>query len=253
MNRYFDDVILIKPFLFFAYVLIFINALLMSLYFSGNAFLQSLIVPSIVSLDVNSWREFGLLEMLQNVFLLGLIAILIYGVIKQKKAIDKGLYILAITLFSFLFLEEIDYGLHYYELITGETIEPGQHRNWHNQEGEDGHQNTRKIKRISDILMVLTFFLLPLLSLIKQIGEKLKSFNFVPVIYFSLSVVLALVLSKTAHYFNNNGFGIIDGVQGKLDNNISEFRETSIYYVYVLYALQLVSFDGLFSGDKVKS
>ena len=248
MNQYFDQVVMRKPFFFFGFVLMGINVLLMSFYFSGNSLFQSLIVPTLTGLDQNSWREFGLLEMLQNVFLIILLVILIYGLIRQEKVLDKGLYIFAVFVFTFLFLEEIDYGLHYYEFVTGDRLQVDQ-RNWHNEVGADGHQNTRKIKRFSDFLMVITFFLLPLLSLIKPLGRRLSRFNFVPVIYFSMSVVLTLILSKVAHYFNDAGFAIVDGVQGKLDNNISEFRETSIYYIYILYALQLVRKPSLFVNN----
>lgn len=246
MTRYFDDVISKKPLLFFVCVLVSFNVVFIAMYFSGNAFLQNLIVPQMLSLDEGSWREFGLLEMLQNVFLLGVLFIFGYALIVKTSWVDKGLYFVALCVFTFLFLEEIDYGLHYYEWVTGELLHD-QPRNWHNQNGEDGHQNTRKVKRIADILMVLVFVLLPLLNLIKPVNKVLGRYVFVPVTWFVGMAVLALVFSKLAHWFDDGGFAIINGVEGKMHNNISEFRETSIYYVYLLYALQLVGRDKLLS------
>jgi len=246
MNRYFDDVIKQKPLLFFVFLLASFNIVLMAMYFSGSSFLQNIIVPQMVGLDENSWREFGLLEMLQNLFLIGLIFIFIYALIVKDNWVDKGLYFIAISVFVFLFLEEIDYGLHYYEWVTGEVVNDGP-RNWHNQVAEDGHQNTRKIKRIADALMIIIFVLLPLINLIKPVNKVLGRYVFVPVIYFVGAAVLALAFSKLAHYFEDAGFAMINGIEGKMHNNISEFRETSIYYIYLLYALQLVGRNKLLS------
>jgi len=249
MNRYFDSLVLRKPLFYFVYLLIGINLMLVALYFSGNGLLQSTVVPTMTGIEMASWREFGAMEMLQNLFLLVLIGILSYGLIKQTSLLDKGLYFLAVLVFTFLFLEEIDYGLHYYEFITGNSF-GDQPRNWHNQEGADGHQNTRKIKKVADLLMVLMFVLLPLLCKFTPLKNNIGKLNFVPIIYFPIAIVVAVVLSKCAHFFNDSGFGIINGVQGKLDNNISEFRETSMYYIYILYALQLVGRPSLFSKLK---
>jgi len=252
MNRYFDNLVLKNPVFYFVYLLIGINLAMMALYFSGSEFLQSLIVPLMVGLEDNSWREFGLLEMLQNLLLLGVIVILIYGLVRQTALIDKGMYFLAVLVFLFLFLEEIDYGLHYYEFITGNFLGEDQLRNWHNQTGADGHQHTRKIKKIADIAMILIFILLPLVCALTSLKKNIGKLNFIPVMHFSVAVVVAVVLSKLAHFLNDSGFGVINGVEGKLDNNISEFRETSMYYIYVLYALQLVRHRSLFSATKTE-
>ena len=246
MNRYFDDVVSKKPVLFFVAILVSFNAVLMAMYFSGSAFLQNLIVPQMIGLDEGSWREFGLLEMLQNIFLLALLFIFAHAIFKKDSWVDKGLYFLAFCIFTFLFLEEIDYGLHYYEWITGDLVQD-RPRNWHNQVAENGHQNTRKIKRAADALMIIVFVLLPLLNLIKPVNKALSRYVFVPVTWFLGMAVIALVFSKLAHWFDDGGFAIINGVEGKMHNNISEFRETSIYYIYLLYALQLVGRDKLLS------
>ena len=249
MNRYFDNLVLKKPVFYFVYLLVGINLVMMGLYFSGNEFLQNLIVPQMVGLEVNSWREFGLLEMLQNLFLLSVIVILSYGLISQTSFLDKGLYLLAILVFVFLFLEEIDYGLHYYEFITGNSL-GDQPRNWHNQEGADGHQNTRKIKKIADAALVLMFVLVPLLCTFTPLKKSLGKLNFIPVIYFLWAIIISFLLSKFAHFLNDLDFGVVNGAQGKIYKNISEFRETSMYYIYVLYALQLVGRPSLFLSPK---
>lgn len=249
MNKVFSNTVLRNPWLSFVYALMILNGVLMGLYFSGSALMQSIIVPTVSGLDEGSWREFGLLEMLQNVFLISILSLLIYALINQKERIDKVLYLLALMVFTFLFLEEIDYGLHYYELYSGELMHD-KPRNWHNQISANGDQNTRKIKRITDGLMVLVFVFLPLLSKLTIKGRSLKGYAFVPVNYFIYALISAVVLSKLAHTLDDAGFGVINGAQGKLASNISEFRETSIYYICVLYMLQLVSCPSLFSKCK---
>jgi len=250
MKHYFDSHISTKPLLFFITILIVMNGFLMALYFSGNAFLHSIIVPEMSSLESNSWREFGLLEMIQNALLIAIIIILFSGVRKSHNRFDKALYFLGMCAFTFLLLEEVDYGLHYYELVTGE-VDPDAPRNWHNELRSDGEQNVDSMKRVIDGLSAFLFFLLPLLCFIKPIGKHLKGRAFVPVLPFVYAVVVAIVLSRLTHWLDDNNYAEVSGARGLLDNNISEFREMSMYYIYLLYAFQLVSFKGFLSKEKI--
>jgi len=246
MDRYFNHFILGKPALYFFYILIGFNLVSIGLYFSGISLLQQIIVPTIPHLHEASWREFGLPEILQNVFLLAIIAILFCAAIKKTARLDKCLYGFATLAFLFLFLEELDYGIHYYEIITGDLTHGGA-RNWHNQSGDDGKQNAGKIKKVLDAATILLFVLLPLISRLKWLKSISSRTVVVPVGYFVGAIVIAVILSKFAHKLDDAGYGVINGIQGQLHNNISEFRETSMYYIYLLYALQLVSKDRLFN------
>jgi len=246
MNHYFDGVIKKRPLFFFFYVLIAFNIVFISMFFSGSAFLQSLIVPEIEGLRELSWREFGIVEIFQNLFLISIIAIFVYAVFTKKSVVDRGLYFIALCLFLFLFLEEIDYGFHYYEWVTGDLIKG--HRNWHNRPTEGGGDNIRGVKQLSDFLMIIVFVLLPLLSLVKPLKKFLGSFAFIPVIQFTGMIVIAFIFARIAHFLDDAGLGLINGIQEhQLSTDISEFRETSNYYIYLLYALQLVSKDNLLS------
>ncbi len=136
--------------------------------------------------------------------------------------------------FLFIFLEEIDYGIHFYEYFFGETGTI--HRNWHNQKEDGGNQNIRKLRQITDSIIFLVFIVLPLLknkNLVKPIKHLIPSRWFIP------GLMIALIASRIAHGLEDYGFGIINGVVGGLTNNISEFRETTCYYFFMLYALHL--------------
>lgn len=96
-----------------------ISTTLMAMHFSNIPFLTNLIVPTMPSLHANSWREFGILENLQHIYLLIMLAICIHASrIKEHRLEKYGALLLALFT-TFIFLEEIDYGLHYYEWIFG--------------------------------------------------------------------------------------------------------------------------------------
>ena len=52
------------------------------------------------------------------------------------------------------------------------------------------------------------------------------------------------MMSNLAHFLEDNSFGMIAGVQGNLAGNVSEFREASNYYLYLLYVMQLFKTQG---------
>lgn len=236
-----------KEFILFVAVLGIFNAALIFLYFSGSPTLQQIAAPSIEGLIPSQGSEFGLIETLQNILLLGVIIVLIVGAIKSSFILDRFLYVLALAVFTFLFLEEVDYGLHYYEFLTGGTTGV-ETRNWHNQWNE-GLENATRLKRLSDAVNAIWFVLIPLLARWKPIGNAVSRINIVPTIWFAAGFVLALVLSKFAHYLDDQGYSVINGVPGNIDGKIAEFRETSIYYLYLLYALQLIKTPKLFGRN----
>ena len=210
------------------------NAVLMGMYFSGISTLQQVVAPTIEWLVPNNWREFGALEQLQNGLLLATLVILVLGALNKRSLLDRACMALGALVFLFLLLEEIDYGIHFYEYFTGRSsgIEV---RNWHNQR-VDGTQNVKRFKQLVDVMIVLLFVVLPLAR------NRIRSAflrNIAPSRWFVLGLLLAVLYSKFAHVLDDRGLGRIDGVEGNLSGNISEFRELSNYYFFMLYALQL--------------
>ena len=222
----------------FGGVLLLLNAVLIGLYFSGLKWMQEIIAPTIEGLQFSQWREFGLMENIQNLLMLLIIAVFIHALCNKSGVINKVFYGLGLAFFIFLFLEEIDYGLHHLEYLTGEASGV-ENRNWHNQ-WNDGVENATRLKKANDAVNILWFLLLPLLTFNQKIRTALARYPLIPNRWFILAVFVAVLGARVAHYLDDNGFAVINGYHGNLHKTIAEFRETSIYYIYLLYALQCV-------------
>ncbi len=217
-----------------------LNLAFIGFYFSGNQFLQYLIAPQFDWLHHRSWREFGLLEQLQNAYLLIIFILFATEVIKRPLLLEKTFFLSGALVMLFLLLEELDYGVHFYEYAIGQesAIEVTQ-RNWHNRDIAGKSINGR-LKRSSNLLTIIWFFVFPLLALATTINFKsLKAI--IPSPWFIAGFTLVLLFSSLSHYLDDIGMAYIDDMQGGLKGNISEFRETNTYYLFLLYAVQLVT------------
>jgi len=214
-----------------------INLLCIALYFSGIKFAQQIVAPTVPWLLENSWREFGLLELLQNVVLLAILFLLLRAIKSHTLVLEKVFFALASSVVLFIFLEEIDYGLHFYELISGEHSERVI-RNWHNEE-TNNKQNVRYLQKAANVLMAIWFVVLPLFK--NKINNPFFR-SFIPSRWFIGTFLVGVLISQLAHFLSKNDFAIIEGIQGNLKGNTtSEFRELNNYYLYLLYTIQLVS------------
>ncbi len=224
-----------KEVLFFVLIPAVFNLLFLGLYFSGINSLQQLIAPRMETLYPPSWREFGMVEQMQNILLFSTFGILFYAALKRKISTEKYFFTFGSVIVLFLFLEEIDYGLHFAHYFLNNAIEIPRF-NWHNQQTFSGRENGHYLKQISDLLCIIWFLLIPMVKT-KCSFRPLASI--IPCRWFITALIVSFIFSLLAHYLNEQGFGIIDNQQGLLDGNISEFRETSTYYLFLLYALQL--------------
>jgi len=208
-----------------------ISLALIMAYFSGVSWLQHLVSPRIVGMHPDSSREFGLLENLQNLYLLGIVVVAAWGVKRKALRLEKAAFA-ALALFSVLvFLEEIDYGLHYYEYWKGISFfEAAQTRNLHNIGDAD-----KLIKRLVDVLLVLLFVVAPL-AFAKSRRPLYRYLT--PDRYAILTMAAMFALSRLAHYLRDAGVG----APGTINKNISEFRELTIYYIFLVFLAGLVFF-----------
>jgi hypothetical protein len=229
-----------SPLVLFVIVPVVLNAVLIGLYFSGVHWMQQIVAPTIEGLKYSQWREFGLMEMIQNALLLSVILLFIHALFTKEGFLNKLFYATGAAVFVFLFLEEIDYGLHYYEYLSGELLDTELQRNWHNQWDEDGIEYATHLKRLNDLVNLLWFVLVPCLVLIPQVKRVLARVLILPSSWFIATAVITVLFSQLAHYLDDNGYAIIDGRNGNLYRTIAEFRETSLYYMYFIYARQLV-------------
>ncbi|MFC1746618.1 hypothetical protein ACFL35_21680 [Candidatus Riflebacteria bacterium] len=192
------------------------------LYFSGIPIAEELIAPAIN-------RELGLLENAENIIIIAIIVVAIIGFRRKTIYVERAAFVF-IALFSlFIFLEEIDYGLHYYEFLMKKPEKQQiKIRNIHNI-GEI----TDIIKGVVDATIILFFVFGPFVL------QKIKH----PVIRYlvpdvcTVGTALSMVaVSKFAHLLDSMGLN----QNGSLDKNISEFREFFIYYLFLVYLVEIV-------------
>ena len=216
-----------KIFVYFA-VPFGVTLALTAMYFSGVETLQRIVSPRIISMNPNAGREFGLLENLQNVILLVMVAAAFMGSCRKKAAVERwGFRLLGAFVVSVL-LEEIDYGLHYYEYLK--DISWKETRGTFNLHNEG---NTTQItKAILDVGMAVWFVLLPLAAL--KVDHPVLRYA-APDRYSILTMVAMLVLRSIAHELGDRGFGM----GGTINKNLSEFRELVIYYLFMLYVFEM--------------
>ena len=201
---------------------------LIAMYFSGVETLQRIVSPRIISMNPNAGREFGLLENLQNIILLAMVIIAFLASRRKEASIERWGFRLLVPFAIFVFLEEIDYGLHYYEYLNDISWKETRGTfNLHN-EGD----TTQKIKAVLDSGMVVFFVLLPLVAI--KVDHPLLRY-ITPDRYAILTMIAMLALRTIAHTLRDQGFGL----GGTINKNLSEFRELVIYYLFMVYLIEL--------------
>ena len=188
---------------------------LIALYFSGVDILQTITSPA-------SQREFGLIENVQNLLLLTAALLCWRSAKLEKHKAWRWFWHLAVCACLLLFMEEIDWGDHYWSALTGMQRPGGEHFNIHNQ-----GNITRWLKKLVDGGSVIFFLLLPLAG--KRLPEKWRPL--IPDLHSALTLFCGFLTSKLAHVLEDAG---CDN-NGSLLNNISEFREIFTYWVGLLY------------------
>ncbi|THB75270.1 MAG: hypothetical protein D6B25_12305 [Desulfobulbaceae bacterium] len=231
-----------KNLIIFVLIPLGINILFFSLYFSGIPFLQQLIAPKISHIPEPSWREFGLVELSQDFILLLTVLILICAFFYRKNLKERLFFLIGTLFILFLLFEEIDYGLHFYHYFS-ETRSEIVRLNWHNQHTFTDRENGRYLGQLGDLLLVVWFLVMPLVA---RKAKLARIRRFIPSPWFIATVVVALACSQLGHWLEDIGLATIDGAHGLLRGNISEFRETTIYYIGLLYSWQLFKTPTLF-------
>lgn len=204
-----------------------VSLALIAAYFSGVDSLQNIVSPNLDLPNPDANREFGLLENLQNAYLIAIVVIALLAAKRvggRVRLVFAGIAVLA----TFVLLEEIDYGLHYYEIATGvSSYDPGQVRNIHNI----GDAN-RYFKRTGDAVLIVFFGLLPL-ALRKSGNPAIRAV--LPNSWSLLALVVMLAMRSLAHTLQDYGAGN----PGTIEKNISEFRELNVYYLGILYVYDI--------------
>ena len=203
-----------------------VSLTLIAAYFSGVPWLQSIISPNLPGIDFNTKREMGLLENLDNLLLVGIVIVAACGLRRKKLAPERVGFVLILLFSVWVLLEEVDYGWHFREFFLGQHS--GSFRNIHNI----GH-TTQVIKSVVDLGMVVLFVALPLAA--RRVRWPLLRYA-APTAYSILTLVVMVLVRTLAHGLESQGYGR----GGTLTNNISEFRELVVYYIFLLYVVEIV-------------
>ncbi len=136
-------------------------------------------------------RELGLIELSQTFFLIaiGKISYSQFNIAQIFKRAQDFLWFLFFCLMVFVLLEEIDYGLHYYDYLLGNdaySTNIVNFRNIHNQ-----GNNNRVFKGLFISILTLLFVVLPLLKL--RIGRLVYSMHYA--VFYLLHTVSTYVIS----------------------------------------------------------
>lgn len=199
---------------------------LIAMCYSGVRWLETIVVmPHLEGIAPASRRELGLLETLHNVLILIAFIAAVRGVIRTRVPFARAVFAVFAAGSLFMLLEEMDYGLHYYEWIAGVAPENSvEVRNLHNQ------GISSPMKTAGNLLQILGFVVAPL-ALWRVRSPWVR--YLVPSPYFLLTMLCALITSRIGHTFEFRAEAI------GFENNIGEFRETVTYYMAMLYVMQL--------------
>jgi hypothetical protein len=185
-------------------------------------------------------REFGIVENLQLLLLAAIFIYCIKGIRKRETKIEKYTYGLVAGATFFIFLEETDYGLHFYDYFSGKkNNDPTEFvffdekvRNVHNY----GKVNLNIFKFLSYLVIVVFFVILPLIpSRIKERSAILKYLSpsrFIVATSLSLLILNQVALYVSKAYVHTNL---------ALEHNVSEFEEIMTYYIIFLYIQEMVN------------
>ncbi|MCW5515666.1 hypothetical protein [Muriicola sp. Z0-33] len=211
--------------LYYWVIPITVLSILMIFYFSKIPALVEFVCPK------ENW-EWGILENIQLVIIFCILIFAFRSFLKSEDSILKVGF-LFISLFAvFVFLEEIDYGEHFAQFLGGEKEEflskyiPD--KNIHNR-----GNNAKLFKRSVYLVMGLIFVIAPFLNS-KFKHPYLK--YLIPKPRIIIVAVLAIISDLVPRLLV--GLNILE--DGGLGVNIGEFSEIMVYYIFLIYLVQLI-------------
>lgn len=182
-------------------------------------------------------REFGVIENTQ----LAIICAIGYTSYKSLVQVNSKSMKFAFAIFLlgsiFIFLEEIDYGLHFYDYLSGKTVEEinldksrNEIRNIHNYTNL-----TDPMKLFAYIFFGAIIVVYPFLVKRLNITDKFLKL-LVPQHYLIYTLLAMAALNQIALYIDHT---MKNNAITSLNYNISEFEEVFIYYIIFLYLIEI--------------
>ena len=177
----------------------------------------------------NVGREMGVLENLGNVCLLAIITMAVSGIKRKPLAWGKSLLVILALFSIFILLEEMDYGLHYYEYFMDiRADESVSKRNFHNI-----GKTYLVLMGFADAVIIFLFVIAPFI--LEKTNNPLFRYLLPgrPYIWLVLSMILISIL---ANGLQATGFAGED----PLKDNAGEFLELLVYYTFMIYFHEII-------------
>jgi hypothetical protein len=202
-----------------------------AMYYSEVSLLREVISPDLSWVPSDSRREFGALESLQNLALLGVAVVAIAGLRRKRLLMERlALWVLLVGS-AFMLLEETDYGLQYLLLLRPEAAAEG---------GVPGYFNIHRIGYTQVVLQhiarfgLLTFFGAFAIVFAESRNPVLR--YIAPDRFSVLTILLVTALQEIVWSLS----AVVPTSHGSLTGNEIEFAELGIYYLALLYAVDVV-------------
>jgi len=200
----------------------------LGLYFSGKPSFEAVVAPRIEGLSFETWRQLGMLETFKHLYILAA-AVLAFGGARVKTALWERRVLKALGFCAMLlFLEEIDYGIPYYEFMNG-VSDNMPFRNLHSWSA-----TTDWLKAARDAALCGAFLLAPFALARRAQGWVLY---LLPSRWFMGTVGVMLLTAGLAFLLQESGLN----AAGPMSGDLSEFRELTIWYILFLYAGELAT------------
>lgn len=198
---------------------------LLIMYFSEVPWAVEIVCPAV------DW-ELGAPENIQLFLLLLIFIVSIYGIRKKEIKLEKLVFVCLAVFTLFVFLEEIDYGLHFLKYFEGHTDTA--FRKLTNRVNVHNLGNNAKLfKRSIYPLMGTLFIVTPLLK--NRVNHSLLKY-LIPnkgIIITAIITILSYIIPRFLVDFNifkDGGLGV----------NIGEFSEIMVYYIFLIYLYEIV-------------
>jgi hypothetical protein len=203
---------------------------LVAMYYSGNATLRNLVSPDAPTIPENLRREFGLLESLQIVCLAALALVAVQG-LRRKRSLARRAVLWALLIGSiWMICEETDYGCHYLDLLRGD---------WQSGEPVEA-TNIHSIGYVRVVLLNIaifgTFIFFGGFAIVFHRSPNAALRYLAPDRLSVLTVLLVTAIYEVALKLAARmppGYGSLDGHEG-------EFAELGLYYLVLLYAVDVI-------------
>jgi len=182
-------------------------------------------------------REFGVIENTQLLIIgsMFLVSFKSYRISKMK--LDKIIFLVIVLVSIFMFLEEMDYGVHIYDYLSGMS-----HADlvikYYNEPITNVHNQgklTHYFKLSTYVGFVLLLVIIPAIKSRVQLSNRYLGF-IVSSKYFIYSLIAMALLNRLALYMDKT---VEHSSITSLNSNVSEFEEVFIYYIMLVYLLEL--------------